>query len=37
MRGEPVEVPVEGVDAISGERVERVRLDTFGWAMVLQS
>ncbi|HET8949739.1 MAG TPA: beta-galactosidase [Solirubrobacteraceae bacterium] len=35
--GEPVEVTVEGVDAISGERIDRVRLDTFGWAMVLQS
>jgi beta-galactosidase len=35
--GDPVEVPVEGVDAISGQRVERVRLDTFGWAMVCRS
>lgn len=35
--GEPVEVPVDGVDALSGEQRTRIRLDSFEWVMVLQS
>jgi len=34
--GEPVEVPIAGIDAVTGERVESVRLDAFDWALVLE-
>ena len=33
--GDQVDVAIAGVDAISGERVESVRLGAFDWAMVL--
>jgi len=33
--GGPVDVPVAGVDAITGERVDGVRLDAWDWALVL--
>ena len=35
--GEPVEVPIAGVDAVTGERVESVRLGAYDWALVLES
>ena len=34
--GDPVDVPVPGVDAVSGERVESVRLGGYDWALVLE-
>jgi beta-galactosidase len=34
--GDPVEVPVAGIDAVTGERVESVRLGAFDWALVVQ-
>lgn len=34
--GEPVDVPVAGVDAITGERVDGVRLAAWDWALVLE-
>ena len=34
--GDPVEVPVAGIDAVTGERVESVRLGAFDWALVLE-
>jgi beta-galactosidase len=34
--GEPVEVPITGTDAVTGERVDSVRLGPFDWAMVLE-
>jgi beta-galactosidase len=34
--GDPVEVPVAGIDAVTGEPVESVRLGAFDWALVLE-
>jgi beta-galactosidase len=34
--GDPVDVPIAGVDALTGERIESVRLEAFDWALVLQ-
>lgn len=31
-----VEVPITGIDAVTGERVESVRLGAFDWALVLE-
>ncbi|RXZ40297.1 beta-galactosidase trimerization domain-containing protein, partial [Agromyces binzhouensis] len=33
--GPVVEVEVAGTDAVTGERIDRVRLDAFDWAMVV--
>jgi beta-galactosidase len=34
--GDPVDLPIAGVDALTGERIESVRLEAFDWALVLQ-
>ncbi|WP_255355587.1 hypothetical protein [Agromyces sp. Soil535] len=34
--GDPVDVPVPGVDVVSGERVESVRLGAYDWELVLE-
>ncbi len=34
--GDPVDVPIAGIDAVSGERVSSVRLGEFDWALVLE-
>lgn len=34
--GEPVEVPIAGIDAVTGEQVDSVRLAAFDWALVLE-
>ncbi|HEY6801460.1 MAG TPA: beta-galactosidase [Agromyces sp.] len=34
--GEAVEVPITGIDAVSGERIESVRLEAFDWALVFE-
>ena len=34
--GDPVDVPVAGVDAVTGERVDGVRLAAWDWALVLE-
>jgi beta-galactosidase len=34
--GEAVEVPITGIDAVSGERMESVRLEAFDWALVFE-
>jgi beta-galactosidase len=34
--GDPVDVPVSGVDAVTGERVDGVRLAAWDWALVLE-
>ena len=34
--GDPVDVPVAGIDAVSGERVSSVRLGAYDWALVLE-
>jgi hypothetical protein len=34
--GDPVDVPIAGVEAMTGERVESVRLGAFDWALVVE-
>ena len=34
--GDPVDVPVAGVDAVTGERIDGVRLAAWDWALVLE-
>lgn len=34
--GDPVDVPVSGIDALTGDRVDGVRLASYVWALVLQ-
>ena len=34
--GAPVDVPIAGVDALTGERVSSVRLADFDWALVFE-
>ena len=35
--GYPVEVPISGTDAVSGEHIDSVRLDAYDWALVARA